>query len=238
MARLSPRKRKQTTAHDDDSDEETGNGANPSSSITGKSDEKGTLKGTPSYVEDEGRESGTTDQSISQEEREGDRLESKSGNQALKDPIASDASKESEGEQKTPGRRKFDEKPTPESVRETRARRPRRQPTLYDPQSGAARKWQSDVSSNWKSKSLSSDCNKEEENEEGETSKSTKHTVDEENRVVEGLDDFSIKMAADSGDSIWCNFCKDDTSITICCFCACRVCFGKHDAVSCNWLAY
>ena len=42
------------------------------------------------------------------------------------------------------------------------------------------------------------------------------------------------RKAAESDDEedIWCNFCKDDSSIPICVFCACRVCFGKHDWVS------
>lgn len=32
--------------------------------------------------------------------------------------------------------------------------------------------------------------------------------------------------------SVWCTFCGDDPSISVCCFCACRKCFGKHDKVS------
>ena len=32
----------------------------------------------------------------------------------------------------------------------------------------------------------------------------------------------------------WCHFCNDDKDIPVCCFCGCRVCFGKHDQVSCS----
>merc|ERR1712151_434538 len=31
------------------------------------------------------------------------------------------------------------------------------------------------------------------------------------------------------GGLVWCNFCKDDPSIPVCCFCSCRICFGKHE---------
>jgi hypothetical protein len=84
---------------------------------------------------------------------------------------------------------------------EGRTRRERRQPTLYNPQAGAASAWQSDGKREWKT--LGEDTSKESGDET----------------------DTSAK-------SVWCTFCGDDPSISVCCFCACRKCFGKHDKVS------
>ena len=41
-----------------------------------------------------------------------------------------------------------------------------------------------------------------------------------------------IRIAADrkrTDGAVWCNYCMDDPKIKVCVFCACRVCFGKHD---------
>lgn len=89
----------------------------------------------------------------------------------------------------------------------TSPRRERRQPTLYNPQAGAASAWQSDGKHEWKS--LGSD----DDTSMGTDGKET----DEET-------DASEK-------SVWCGFCGDDPSILVCCFCACRGCYGKHDKV-------
>lgn len=89
-----------------------------------------------------------------------------------------------------------------------RPRRPRRQPTLYNPQAGAASQWQSDGIFEWKSLG----------DEHGVAS-------DNDSKTREDDDDASEKSA-------WCKFCNDDPSVSVCCFCACRICFGKHDAVS------
>ena len=91
---------------------------------------------------------------------------------------------------------------------ERRPRRPRRQPALYDPQAVAASRWQSDGIIEWKSLGREQSASSDGDN---------KDSSDDEN---------------ESNEPIWCNFCEDDPSVPVCCFCACRVCFGKHDAVS------
>lgn len=91
---------------------------------------------------------------------------------------------------------------------ELRPRRPRRQPALYDPQAVAASRWQSDGIIEWKSLGREQSASSDGDN---------KHSSDDEK---------------ESNEPIWCNFCEDDPSVPVCCFCACRVCFGKHDSVS------
>eukprot|EP01035_Chromulina_nebulosa_P020204 gene20204-26225_t len=34
----------------------------------------------------------------------------------------------------------------------------------------------------------------------------------------------------DDEDGLWCIYCLDDPNVTICSFCGCRICFGKHDS--------
>ena len=92
-----------------------------------------------------------------------------------------------------------------------RRSRERRQPALYNPQSGPAKRWQSDGKLEWKS--LGSDS-----------------SDDEVDGASGNTDDDTDASAA----SLLCKFCHDDPSISVCCFCACRVCFGKHDKVSFN----
>lgn len=101
-----------------------------------------------------------------------------------------------------------------EEAAEGRTRRERRQPALYNPQAGAASTWQSDGKLEWKSLG----------NEQGASTDS------------ETGDDNTSKGTGDESDSsektVLCNFCGDDPNISVCCFCACRTCFGKHDKVS------
>ena len=98
-----------------------------------------------------------------------------------------------------------------ENIDERRARRRRRSPALYDPQTCAASEWQSDGVKEWKHLG---EEQKENEDECEEDSEDEDDIVDE-----------------DSKGPIWCNFCKDDPNVPVCCFCACRICFGKHDKV-------
>jgi len=90
-----------------------------------------------------------------------------------------------------------------------RARRNRKQPTLYDPQFGPARLWQSDELIEWKTRAPPSDSASESSVEKDETPGSSSQR--------------------DRSDSVYCGFCGDDPMIRVCCFCACRVCFGKHN---------
>lgn len=87
-----------------------------------------------------------------------------------------------------------------------RSKRPRKQPTLYDPQLGPARKWQSDELVEWKASVKSDD---------DEAASQSRNTDEQE-------------CPRKRSDTTWCGFCGDDPAIKVCFFCACRVCFGKH----------
>ncbi|GAX28920.1 E3 ubiquitin-protein ligase UHRF1 [Fistulifera solaris] len=93
-----------------------------------------------------------------------------------------------------------------------RAKRARKQPTLYDPQLCPASKWESDdVRAKKTVDSESSD------------------TSDDDSATTNGNAESRTPIHRDHNqDDVWCNFCGDDSYIKVCCFCACRVCFGKH----------
>jgi len=93
-----------------------------------------------------------------------------------------------------------------EDTGDARNRRERRQPALYNPQAGAASAWQSDGKLEWKSLGDEQGGSTEEDTDGKETDEET----------------------------VLCNFCHDDPAVSVCCFCACRTCFGKHDKVSCS----
>lgn len=96
-----------------------------------------------------------------------------------------------------------------ENSDERRARRMRRSPALFDPQTCAASDWQSDGAKE------RNRLKKNVENDKGDD------------------DDDDDVANEDSNGPIWCNFCKDESNVPVCCFCACRSCFGKHDKVNC-----
>jgi hypothetical protein len=104
------------------------------------------------------------------------------------------------------------EDPLSEGEGATPGKRARRQPTLYNPQDGPARKWQTDELLEWKAMRSTAD-----------TDDGSVPDDDETDRPMSPR-----KAARASDDMHWCNFCGDDPSILFCCFCACRVCFGKH----------
>lgn len=91
-----------------------------------------------------------------------------------------------------------------ENTEERRERRQRRSPKLYDPQTCAASEWRSDGVNEWKS-------------------------LGDEQNSDHIDDDGGGDAEEDSKGPVWCNFCMDDPKVPICCFCACRGCFGKHD---------
>jgi hypothetical protein len=106
-----------------------------------------------------------------------------------------------------------------------RARRRRVQPSLYTPQRGADSHWLSDEKHQWltepaKDSDSSSNSSSSSEDEEGQG-----ETKDQKRKKPKSGDDKDKKKAP----AFFCNFCKDDSSIPVCCFCACRQCFGKHD---------
>ena len=130
-----------------------------------------------------------------------------------------------------------------------RVRRSRRQPILYNPQDCPASEWQSDGVFEWKTLSQSekgiSDSVDESDDEEGgqvdlkkEAGKNAKKMdATKDDKIKEtprkrkkGETDDEEEVDEDE-EPIWCTFCKDDPSVPVCCFCACRVCFGKHDGV-------
>ncbi|GAX16085.1 E3 ubiquitin-protein ligase UHRF2 [Fistulifera solaris] len=92
-----------------------------------------------------------------------------------------------------------------------RAKRARKQPTLYDPQLCPASKWESDDVRAKKTVDSESD------------------TSDDDSASTNGNAESRTPTHRDHNqDDVWCNFCGDDPYIKVCCFCACRVCFGKH----------
>ena len=131
---------------------------------------------------------------------------------------------------------------------DARVRRQRRQPTLFNPQNCADSEWQSDERLEWLTNSTRASSSEDEKsggedlnrplakagkNQSDKTSAKPQSKVDTSDAPGDGKDMSPAKVnqagvAATSG-FVWCSFCKDDPSIPICCFCACRICFGKHD---------
>ncbi len=184
-----------------------------------------------------------------------------------------------------------------------RTRRSRRQPTLYDPQFGAASEWQSDGRSEWKYlskdeskltaiihqvqentevksnqintlESTSTECKSSITPKSIDAIKNDKDNIDDKpamktNPTIEVIEKIKIEDDAEKEDdsksketikeeiikvtpeekvmiqkliskpvqpgrvskytSIQCKFCMDDEKLEVCCFCACRICFSKHD---------
>lgn len=102
-----------------------------------------------------------------------------------------------------------------------RGRRPRKQPALYNPQIGPDSHWQSDEHH------LIREIRDGSSVDGSDLSDGEKETKKKEatNGNCSGDEDGERKEVA----FMWCNFCKDDPSVPICVFCACRVCFGKHE---------
>lgn len=157
--------------------------------------------------------------------------------------------------------------PTPEkdTLQSTgRGRRPRRQPILYDPQTGPDSRWKSDVTPIHLTKSTKTkdenasgmDVEEEEVESEsqlssrrhrrsrdttgGSTQSEAKDSTTKDESPTEGSNAanerkiVSKKESASEDDdeeknAYWCNFCQDNPKVPICVFCACRICFGKHD---------
>jgi hypothetical protein len=102
-----------------------------------------------------------------------------------------------------------------------RGRRPRKQPALYNPQIGPDSHWQSDEHHLIRAVRDSSSVDDSDLSDGEKDTKRKKATNDNGS----GDEDGEKKEAG----LMWCNFCKDDPSVPICVFCACRVCFGKHE---------
>ena len=130
-------------------------------------------------------------------------------------------------------------------------RRQRKQPALYNPQNCPASSWQSDERALWLLSSKNYSDDEVEDSDDNVPRKKIKAKIDDE--VEDSDDDIPLRKrmakndsdheqnkgqagdnTADDGDKkpssfTWCSFCRDNASIPICVFCACRVCYGKHE---------
>jgi PHD-finger len=108
------------------------------------------------------------------------------------------------------------------------SKRCRKQPTLYDPQVVAASRWQTDELTAWKlaraeASGADSDDTGDPRDDEDDGS------YNKTDKAHLGLSTSARKLLRDKSDGIWCSFCQDDPDVPLCVFCACRVCFGKHE---------
>jgi hypothetical protein len=110
-----------------------------------------------------------------------------------------------------------------------RVKRPRKPVTLYDPQNCPASEWQSDEQVD---RLLKSEPSKQEEEKSGDDDLESVASVLKRKRKSGDAEGSNISESENDDDDSatkWCKFCKDDSNIPLCVFCACRVCFGKHD---------
>jgi hypothetical protein len=61
---------------------------------------------------------------------------------------------------------------------------------------------------------------------------STSESPGEETETALTRVNRSRQLSEDSNHSVWCSQCLDDERILLCCFCGCKVCYGKHDSQS------
>jgi hypothetical protein len=106
---------------------------------------------------------------------------------------------------------------------EGRCRRIRHPATRYDPQFGPASKWQSDEVVHWSTASMKvSDPD----------SICTVHADHNSSKVIVKTNKKSFKPKICYEDEENCGFCHGASTIPICCFCSCRLCFRKKDKVN------
>lgn len=105
-----------------------------------------------------------------------------------------------------------------------RGKRPRKPVTLYDPQNCPASEWQSDGQVD----RCRSDSDKQHSAKKGNDDADNAASME---KAKSREDSSSSESDNDNDESStkWCKFCNDDASVPLCVFCACRVCFGKHD---------
>ena len=146
---------------------------------------------------------------------------------------------------------------TPEvNLEQPRSRRQRKAPTLYDPQICADSEWRSDGSNEWRyllqAKEESERLAREKSGVASEAQCDTADTKKEDTTVDKDIEESEgrkkikkfmedrkkkkhvgkLLVGKKNAMSVLCTFCKDDESVKVCCFCACRVCFNKHAKVS------
>uniref|UniRef100_A0A7S0F833 PHD-type domain-containing protein n=1 Tax=Pseudo-nitzschia arenysensis TaxID=697910 RepID=A0A7S0F833_9STRA len=126
-------------------------------------------------------------------------------------------------------------------------RRQRKQPALYQPQLCADSRWKSDE------KHLETDGKNDDDDSDSEGSdveidsmkddekpmhRKPRRVLKKKKKSKDKLEDSVVicvgedAMNWEKTGSPFCNFCHDDPSISICVFCGCRKCFGKHDKSS------
>jgi len=128
-----------------------------------------------------------------------------------------------------------------------RVRRQRRQPTIFNPQSGAAKFWQSDGVSEWRylvkgeydpERHTEYNCNvelpicidKEKSVPEEKGSNGHQNITSKDQLPLELVQKLTFKSQENVKHVPYhCKYCMDDESTQTCCFCACRVCFSKHE---------
>lgn len=129
---------------------------------------------------------------------------------------------------------------------QSRSQRQRRQPTIYNPQTCAASDWQTDGKSEWRylttnelggpkdgSKNVKTTILRTEEGKEPD-----KTIPDDEAMPFPSKDEIPPEIlrklspktiVGKKHGQYHCRFCGDNESTQTCIFCACRVCFSKHD---------
>jgi len=90
----------------------------------------------------------------------------------------------------------------------------------YDPQFGPASKWQSDEVVHWPTAST-----------KVSNAICTVDTDQNSSKVVVKANKRSFKPKVYYEDEEHCGFCQGASTIPICCFCSCRLCFRKKDKV-------
>ncbi|KAG7347823.1 PHD-finger domain containing protein [Nitzschia inconspicua] len=115
-----------------------------------------------------------------------------------------------------------------------RGRRIRRQPALFQPQACADSRWQSDERV-FEASKVDEDKEKEPKLDVGmKAADIPDAAVSTSTRTVEAKSSPAKPERADNASEeleksgVYCNFCFDDPVLSVCVFCGCRKCFGKH----------
>ena len=133
---------------------------------------------------------------------------------------------------------------TTESL-ESKNKRQRRQPTIYNPQTCAASDWQTDGKSEWRYLTTDELVKPKDGSKHLRTTKPPSTENEKPHEPIpddvmpfpskdqippEILKKLSPKTNTGKKHGHYhCRFCGDDESTQTCIFCACRVCFSKHD---------
>jgi hypothetical protein len=157
----------------------------------------------------------------------------------------------SEGDWTTPNTKKqggLQDSLSPAPNTETsRSGRARRSPALYNPQTCAASSWRSDGVTEWKYLSPAATAaaapNKDSHDEPKKPDEPSspkpsppkpppaKDEPEPNTTPILKTPTSQKERKEPKSSDVFCKFCLDDKAVPICCFCACRVCFGKYNPV-------